>query len=131
MLYALLADLVVAIHVGYVSYVVRGALAILCGAWRTWDCVRTRWFRVSHLVSITIVALEAIFNIACPLTVWEERLRKAAGEEMGEGTFVGRLLDKLIFYDLPSWVFTAVYVAFALVVLFSFYLVPVRWRRST
>ena len=131
MFYALLADLVVAIHVGYVSYVVLGELAILCGAWWKWAWVRNRWFRVSHLVSITIVALEAIFNIACPLTVWEERLRKAAGEEMGEGTFVGRLLDKLIFYDLPSWVFTAVYVAFALVVLFSFYLVPVRWRRST
>jgi hypothetical protein len=126
--YALLADLIVAIHVAYVGYIVVGQLAIMVGALRGWQWIHNRWFRATHLLAITIVALGALFGIACPLTVWEDELRRAAGEDVGAGTFVGRLLDRLIFYELPPWVFTTIYVAFALVVLASLFSVPVRWR---
>src|SRR5262249_11268514 len=69
MVYGLLADLIVAIHVGYVGVVVFGLLAILIGGPLGWRWVRNPWFRVIHLLMILIVATEAIWDITCPLTV--------------------------------------------------------------
>lgn len=129
MLYRILADLVVAIHVAYVSFVVVGLVLIWLGIWRRWDWVRNRAFRMAHLAAITIVALEAIFEIPCPLTIWEDRLRQLAGEDVSQGTFIGRWLHRLIFYDAPSWVFTVVYLCFALAVAATLVLAPPRWRK--
>jgi hypothetical protein len=126
--YGLLADLVVAIHVAYVSYVVVGQLAILLGLWRRWGWVRNRWFRLTHLAAIAIVAVEAIFNIECPLTGWEYRLRALAGQPVGQATFIGRCLHELIFYDAPPWALSLLHVGFALLVLGTFVLAPPRWR---
>ena len=128
MAYRLLADLIVAIHSGYVAFVLVGQLLILIGLWRGWRWVRNWWFRVVHLVAILIVALEAVFDIACPLTTWEQRLRELAGDEVSRGTFIGDLLHNLIFVQAPAWAFTAGYVAFAAVVLATFVLAPPRRR---
>jgi hypothetical protein len=126
--YALLADLIVAVHVAYVSYVVVGQLAIVVGLLRRWEWVRNPWFRLTHLAAIAIVALEAIFDIECPLTVWERRLRGLAGQDVDQTTFIGRLLHDLIFWDAPPWVFPLLHVGFALLVLATFVLAPPRWR---
>ncbi len=131
MVYRLLADLIVAIHSGYVAFVVVGQVLILAGLFRGWEWVRNWWFRVVHLVAISIVALEAIFDIACPLTVWEQRLRDLAGDEVSRGTFIGDLLHNLIFVDAPAWAFTVAYVGFALLVAATFVLAPPRGREST
>jgi hypothetical protein len=129
MWYGLLADVIVAIHVAYVSYVVVGQLAIFAGVVLRWQWIRNFWFRVTHLVAISIVAFEAIMNIPCPLTVWEAKLRALAGQEVSGETFMGRLLHNLLFYDWPSWVFTVIYIGFALLVLGTFIIAPPR-RRS-
>ncbi|RDJ93603.1 DUF2784 family protein [Lacticaseibacillus rhamnosus] len=71
--YGLLADVIVAVHVAYVSNVVFGQLAIFVGVVRRWQWIRNFWFRVTHLVAISIVAFEAVMNIPCPLTVCEAR----------------------------------------------------------
>jgi hypothetical protein len=126
--YALLADLIVAVHVAYVGFVVLGELMILAGLAFRWRWVRNRWFRLAHLIAIVFVAAEAVFDIACPLTVWEDHLRQAAGQEVAAGTFVGRWLDALLFFNLPPWVFTIAYVAFAALVLATLLLVPPHWR---
>jgi hypothetical protein len=129
MWYGLLADVIVAIHVAYVSYVVVGQLAIFAGVVLRWQWIRNFWFRVTHLVAISIVAFEAIMNIPCPLTVWEARLRGLAGQEVSGETFMGRLLHSLLFYNWPAWVFTLLYVGFALLVLGTFIVAPPRRRR--
>jgi hypothetical protein len=129
--YGTLADFVVAIHVAYVSFVIFGLPLIWIGQWRHWAWVRNRWFRLAHLLAIAVVALEALFGIECPLTVWERDLRTLAGQTVDEATFVGRLLHDLLFYDAPPWVFTICYVAFALVVLSTLLLAPPRWRRPS
>lgn len=128
MWYGYLADFIVGVHVAYVSYVVVGLLLILLGLALRWKWVRNRWFRLTHLLAITVVALEAIFDIECPLTVWERELRGLAGQTTDDATFMGRLLHNLVFYDLPPWAFTIIYIAFALVVLGAFLLAPPRWR---
>jgi hypothetical protein len=129
MWYGLLADLVVAVHVAYVSFVVLGQLAILIGILARWRWVRNRWFRVAHLIAILIVAAEAVLNVNCPLTDWEDRLRQLAGQTGGnQGDFLGHWLHELIFYDFPPWVFTSVYLGFALLVLATFMIAPPNWR---
>jgi hypothetical protein len=128
--YRLLADLIVAIHSAYVAFVVVGLLLILMGIALRWQWVRNWWFRVLHLAAITIVALEAAFNIACPLTTWEQQLRQMAGDQVSRGTFIGDMLHNLIFIDAPSWAFPVAYVTFAIVVAATFYLAPPRRRRS-
>src|SRR3954453_6359565 len=60
--YSLLADLVVAIHVAYVSFLPFGQLTICAGVVLRWGWVRNFWFRSAHLLAIAIVATEAIFN---------------------------------------------------------------------
>jgi hypothetical protein len=129
-LYHLLADLVVAVHAAYVGYVVFGQLAIVAGLVGRWKWVRNPWFRWTHLLMMTAVGVEAVLRIPCPLTVWEIDLRRLAGEAAAEGTFVGRLLDRLIFLDVPSWVIESLHIGFALVVIGTFVLAPPRSFRK-
>jgi hypothetical protein len=128
--YGLLADLIVAVHVAYVGFVVLGMAAIVVGMVFRWQWVRNPWFRCAHLLMISYVAFEALVGWACPLTTWEARLRGLAGEEAADGLFVGRLLHNLIHFEFPMWVFNVVYVGFALLVLSTFWFAPVRWRRN-
>jgi hypothetical protein len=128
-MYGYLADLIVAFHVGYVAFVVLGLVAILLGAALRWRWVRNPYFRCVHLAMIVIVALEAALGWVCPLTRWETELRALAGQESAEGSFMGRLLHRLIFLQLPEWAFTPLHIGFALLVLATFWLAPVRWRR--
>ena len=78
------------------------------------------------------VALEAIAGITCPLTAWEARLRVMAGqEERYEGSFIQHWLQRFMFFDVPEWIFTAVYVVFFALLLLTFWIVrPGRKHRT-
>jgi hypothetical protein len=128
MFYRWLADLLAAAHVGYVLFVVLGLAAIYLGRLLGWSWVHNRWFRSIHFLMIAIVAFEAIFNLACPLTTWETALRQLGGEATSEGTFIERMLHALLFPDLPKWAFPMMHIGFGVIVLSTFWLVPVRWR---
>jgi hypothetical protein len=130
MFYALSADFIVAVHVAYVSFVILGELAILLGLALRWKWVRNPWFRLLHLTAIVIVAGEALLSIQCPLTVWEAQLRELAGQKVAGGTFIGRCMDSILFYQLPPRVFTICYVSFAVLVLATLVLAPPRWKRA-
>ena len=93
-----LADLIVVFHACYVSFVVFGLAAILAGAVFRWRWVRNFWFRAIHLVMIAIVVGESLAGVPCPLTVWEQQLRKRAGEVSFTGDFIGYWAHRLIFY---------------------------------
>jgi hypothetical protein len=82
--------------------------------------VRNFRFRVAHLAASLFVMAESLFGMACPLTEWEDFLRKAGS---GGASFMQRWIGRLIFYDLPEWVFTLAYVLFSLAVLATFRLV--------
>ncbi len=121
------ADLVTAIHVGYVAIVVAGFVAILIGGAAHWHWVRNFYFRVVHLAMILLVCCEALIGATCPLTVWENTLRVRGGEAGYSRDFVGYWLDRLIFYEAPPWVFTAAYLTFGALVLLTFWFVPIKW----
>ncbi|MDA1050937.1 MAG: DUF2784 domain-containing protein [Planctomycetota bacterium] len=123
-LYSLIADAVVFVHAAYVGFVVLGQVAILIGCVRRWQWIRNFWFRVVHLAMIGVVVVEALFGITCPLTTWENSLRRAAGETARAESFVGRWVQDLLFYDAPPWAFTVVYCLFGAVVLATFVIAP-------
>ena len=127
-LFALLADLVVAFHLCYVAFTIGGELLILLGALLRWGWVRNLSFRIVHLASVVLVAVEALTGTACPITVWEYRLRTLAGQRAeAQISFIARLVRSVIFYDFPAWIFLAAYVGFAL--LAGLTLILVRPRR--
>ncbi len=120
---ALLADVVLIAHFLFVLFVVGGLLAIWTGGALNWAWVRNFRFRVAHLAAIFFVMAESLVGMACPLTVWEDFLRKTGS---GGVSFMQRWVGRLIFYDLPEWIFTLAYVLFALAVLATFRLVRPR-----
>ena len=122
------ADVVLAVHVAFVAFVVGGFALILAGIARGWAWVRNPVFRWTHLAAIVVVALEALASIACPLTVWEDVLRRGAP---GDTSFVGRWLSRLLYWDLPPWVFTVTYAAFAATVAFVLWRHPPRRLRRS
>ena len=128
MRWELAADFVVAIHFAYVVVVVLGFIAIFVGAAVHWRWVRSPYFRLTHLAMILLVCVESALGTACPLTALESRLRLDAGATAYSRDFIGYWLDRLIFYDAPQWIFTVLYFTFAALVMFTFWLVPIRFR---
>jgi hypothetical protein len=122
----MLADIILVLHFLYVSFVIGGLLAVWTGVFFRWQWIRNFWFRMLHLIAIVFVALESIFGVVCPLTKWENELRSSSGGEY-ETSFMQHWIHKILFYHAPEYVFTVIYVLFALLVLGS--LIMVRPRR--
>ena len=132
MLYGLLADLLVFVHIMFITFVIGGEIAIVIGAIKRWQWIRNLKFRAAHVLAIIAVASEAVFGLACPLTVWEHALRRQAGQVYQEDiSFVGRLLRDVIYYEFNPWVFTVIYVLFAALVITTFIFVPPVWSRNS
>jgi lysylphosphatidylglycerol synthetase-like protein (DUF2156 family) len=129
--YRLLADLTVVVHAAYVLFVIFGLLAVLAGYLRGWAWIRNFWFRLIHLAMILIVVGESLCGIPCPLTVWEQRWRRLAGQEGYHGDFVASFVHDMLFFDFEPWVFTVCYTLFGMLVLATFFLAPPRWPRRS
>jgi hypothetical protein len=127
LIYRMLADVVVTIHLALVGFIVMGMAAILLGIVLKWRWVRNFWFRTIHLAMIAVVVEKAILSVSCPLTDWENQLREMAGETVREGTFIGRMLHGVLFWDVSSGTLTIVYYLFGLAVLVVFFFAPPRW----
>ncbi len=128
--YRLLADLLLLIHFLFVAFVVLGLVTVLIGGLARWGWVRGLWFRLAHLGAIAYVTVQAWLGHICPLTIWENRLRRAAGEAEYPGSFIAYWLEEALYYEAETWVFAVAYTAFGLLVLVSWWLVPPRWRRE-
>jgi hypothetical protein len=129
MLNLFFADLIAIIHLGYVIFVVLGFILIVLGIIFKWKWIRNPLFRVAHLLAITGVALEALLGINCPLTVLEFRLRCAPCPSDMKVSFIGNIIDSLLYYNAPGWLFTIIYITFAILVLLTFILAPPKRKR--
>ena len=87
MIYRLLADLVFLAHLAFVLFVVLGGLAV-------WWKPRLAW------LPLPAVAWGALIEFAgwiCPLTPWEQSLRRLAGEQGYSGGFVEHYLFPVLY----------------------------------
>ena len=130
--YRLLADAVLLIHLLFVAFVVCGLALILVGGARGWVWVRDPWFRGVHLAAIGVVVTQAWLGVLCPLTTLEMTLRERAGGAVYQGSFVAHWLQRLLYYEGPPWVFALAYSLFGLLVVAAWWWVrprPFRRRR--
>ena len=128
----LLADLILILHAAFIAFVILGLVLIWAGYFLNWRWTRTWSFRLAHLAAIALVVVQAFLGIACPLTIWESKLRIRAGQDQyGEGGFIEHWLHQLIFFEAPTWVFTLVYTLFGVIVIATMILIPPRRKRAT
>jgi hypothetical protein len=102
MVYRVLADGVVAIHLGFIVFVALGGFL----AWR--------WSRVLAVHAPVVVYAAAIVTVGfvCPLTPLEKWLRRRAGDEGYSGGFVDRYVEGVVYPDrLTRWAQGAVALA--------------------
>lgn len=116
----LLADLVLLTHFLFVLFVVASLPLLWIGAAAGWRWVRHFGYRACHLGAILIVSAEALAGVWCPLTILEDALRGHVEDK----SFIARWLHTLLYYDLPPWMFTAAYLAFAAVVALTWWQIP-------
>ena len=119
----MLVALILAVHLFIIAFNLFGLLAVPLGAWRGWNWVHRPFWRLLHLASLAVVALQALLGRACFLTLWQ-----AAAEGGSKEPLVMRWVNALIYWPLPLWAFTLIYLgvfAYALVLL---WLVPLRRR---
>jgi len=129
--YSALADAVLAFHLGVVLFNCFGLVAIPLGAWRGWAFVRVFWWRALHVAILALVAVQAVLGQVCVLTDWQAALLRRAGESASDAPLIARLVNWLLFWPLPLWVFAILYVAVCLLVLFLWWRVPPRWPSRT
>ena len=87
MLLRLAADALVLLHLAFILFVLGGGLLLL------------RWPRLAwlHLPAVAWGATVEFFQLLCPLTPWENQLRRAAGQAGYDGGFVEHYLIPLIY----------------------------------
>ncbi|HEX9185420.1 MAG TPA: DUF2784 domain-containing protein [Burkholderiales bacterium] len=121
------ADALLVVHFAIVVFIVGGLVLTWAGALLGWKWVRNPWFRYAHLGAIAFVALEALVGMMCPLTVWEDALRGGSRPD----SFIGRWVQRLLYYRAPEWVFTTLYVGWAAATALTLWLVPPRAKKSS
>jgi hypothetical protein len=130
--YRLLADAVLVLHLGVILFVVGGLACIVLGNRAgTWPWVNSMHFRVLHLMAIGVVAAQAWLGQVCPLTTLESWLRVQSGAPAYEKGFIEHWVQWLIFHEAPSWVFTAIYTGFAMLVIATWLAWPPVLRRRS
>ena len=114
-----LADALLALHVGVVLFVVGLLALVLVGGARGWAWVRCFYLRLIHVLLMVFVTGQAWLGRLCPLTLWEQDLRRIAGEASYEESFIAHGLSRLLYWEAPWWVFVATYTGFAMLVLLA------------
>ncbi len=124
-MYALLADLIVTVHLLVVLFMVLGFLGICVGWPLGWSWIRNPWFRSAHLAIMAYIVFNAWRGELCFLTHWEADVRAAAGQSsLVEASFVGRLMHELTFVEMAQETLDRIYM-----VLGGLFLVQCLWIR--
>ena len=84
-----------------------------------WTMTRgRRLLRTLHIISLVYaLIIELLPWVPCPLTLAEARLENRAGIEPARGPFLMRVLDAIVYPELPAWVVIAVAVLVCVAIL--------------
>lgn len=118
-----LATAILAVHLGVVAFNVGGLVLVPVGGWCHWRWVRLTWLRVLHMLSLAVVALQALFGRACILTIWQFEVQAGGGQDE-PAPMIATWINRLLYWPLPHWVFVAAYVAVFLYTLLLWRWVP-------
>jgi hypothetical protein len=121
-----LAAAVLALHVLVIGFNLFGVVAAPLGARLGWGFVHVAWWRLLHLASMAVVAVQALAGRACFLTIWQDALEGGGTE----APLLMRLVNRLVYWPLPIWAFTVLYVAVFAYTLALLRLVPLKRGRK-
>ena len=110
-----LADVVLITHLAYLAFIPLGGFLVL------------RWPRVMwpHLVAVAVGLVSITVGFDCPLTTWEQSLRRRGGQQPYRDGFVAHYLTGTVYPHGYEW---AVQALFAACVVASYALVVQRRR---
>ena len=117
----MLTALILAIHLSIILFNVLGLVIIPIGAWKGWRFVHAPVLRLLHIASWAIVALQAALGRPCFLTDWQSTLE--GGSDAAE-PLVMRWVNGIIYWPLPIWVFSVIYLLAFGYVLALLWIVP-------
>jgi hypothetical protein len=118
-IYRLLADLVVVVHIGFVVFVVLGGLLV----------IRWRLLVWLHLPAVVWAVVLELAGWICPLTPLENRLRRAAGGGGYEGGFIEHYAVPVLYPEVLTRRMQLGLAVFVLSVNVAVYLwIVLRWR---
>jgi hypothetical protein len=100
------ATLVLVLHLAVIAFNVFGCVAIPLGAWRGWRWVRGFGWRLAHVLSLAVVAVQAIIGRACFLTIWQGDLSGTSHVQ----PLIAGWINRMIYWPLPLWAFAVLYV---------------------
>ena len=128
-MHAILADIVLIVHAAFIAFVVFTVPAVFLARLLGWRWAANPWLRLAHLGAIGLVVIQSWLGQPCPLTIWENQLRHAAGQQAYELGFIAHWLHAAIFFEAQPWVFTLAYTLFAALVVLALWVSPVRWQQ--
>ena len=108
---AILAEAVLSVHLLWCGWVLLG-----------WTVTRCRpLLRTLHIASLVYaIVIELVPWLPCPLTMAETWLEARAGIGPARGPFLARVLDAVVYPDLPDWAVVGCAVLFCTVILFVY-----------
>ncbi len=94
MWHRLAADLLLIVHFFWIAFLILG---LPLGLYFSWDRLR-----LLHAMGLITALVFQLYNILCPLTVWEEYFRQyqRPGFDYG-GSFIMAHIEKLVY---PAWI---------------------------
>lgn len=123
MLYSIAADFVILIHFAWIAFVILGFPIFLYLNWPRW--------RIFHLASLIAMVIMQLTHTICPLTHLEAYLTsKGTSAQVYPGKFMIEAIENLIYVeDLTLEKITYATIIFFIVVLLSFWLRPLRFKK--
>lgn len=103
----MLADLIMLFHLALASCITAGLVFIPVGCKLGWNWTKNRRLRLIHLIFIGVITAETFVGLTCPLTTLEYALRNV---ELSE-SFVSYWVGEVLYWNLPSQIFTVIYSA--------------------
>lgn len=125
-----LADAVLVLHAGVVLFNIFWMIAIPVGAWRGWPFVRAFGWRIAHIASLAVVAIQPLLGRYCFLTLAQAALDAQAGSA-AEPNLIERVANAIVFWPLPPWIFVYLYVAAFLWTAALWWIVPPQRKRES
>ncbi|WP_163337510.1 DUF2784 domain-containing protein [Desulfopila sp. IMCC35008] len=130
-IYSILADLVLIFHTGVVAFNLLSLPVIIVGRLFRREFIHNPWFRYSHLASMAVVVLLAVFNKICPLTDWEGKLRSLETTGVAyRKTVIQQWVGEFIYYDFAWGTVALAYCIWFIAILVTLWLIPVRRQRT-
>lgn len=124
MFYRIIADGLVVVHLAWIIFMLYGFALTVRAFWK--PTFLDRWlFRSVHLAGILFVAGLEVLGKYCPLTIWENALRRHYDpEHVYPGSFIVQYVVRLIYPDVDPVILLIPTASIALFTLIVFVLRP-------